>query len=107
MADQSLSLSFSSTLTREVSSIAGECVELGLHALFGDGLFKDIPLVSAAFAIYRICKSIREKYHISKLIAFLNEINKGIVDEEKRQEYRQKFNNRGKFRKAELMMNRR
>ena len=102
MTEQPLSLSFSNSLSREVSSITEEYVELGLDALVGDGLFKDIPIVSTAVAIYRIGKSIQGKHHIAKLIVFLNEINKGIADEQKRQEYREKFNSNEKFRDAEL-----
>lgn len=102
MEEQSLSISFSDSLTEEVSGIAGEYVELGLDALVEDGLFKDIPIVSTAVAVYRIGKSIRERHHIAKLISFLNEFNKGIADEEKRAKYRQKFISNEAFRNQEL-----
>lgn len=102
MEGQSLALSFSDSLTEEVSGITGEYVELGLDALVEDGLFKDIPIVSTAVAVYRIGKSIRERHHIAKLISFLNEINKGAADEEKREEYREKFAGNEKFRNQEL-----
>lgn len=85
-----------------MSGIAGEYVELGLDALVEDGLFKDIPIVSTAVAVYRIGKSIRERHHIAKLISFLNEFNKGIADEEKRAKYRQKFISNETFRNQEL-----
>ena len=85
-----------------MSGIAGEYVELGLDALVEDGLFKDIPIVSTAVAVYRIGKSIRERHHIAKLISFLNEFNKGIADEEKRAKYRQKFISNETFRNPEL-----
>lgn len=102
MEEQSLALSFSNSLTEEVSGITGEYVELGLDALVEDGLFKDIPIVSTAVAVYRIGKSIRERHHIAKLISFLNEINKGIADKEKRQNYREKFTSNEEFRNKEL-----
>lgn len=102
MNEQSLALSFGNSLTEEVSGITGEYVELGLDALIEDGIFKDIPIVSTAVAVYRIGKSIREKHHIAKLIAFLNEINNGIDTEEKRQNYREKFVSNEKFRNQEL-----
>jgi hypothetical protein len=102
MEKQSLALSFSNSLTEEVSGITGEYVELGLDSLVEDGLFKDIPIVSTAVAVYRIGKSIRERYHIAKLISFLNEINKGIADKEKRQNYREKFTSNEEFRNKEL-----
>ena len=102
MEEQSLALSFSNSLTAEVSGITGEYVELGLDALVEDGLFRDIPIVSTAVAVYRIGKSIRERHHIAKLISFLNEINKGAADEEKREQYREKFAGNEKFRNQEL-----
>ena len=102
MDEQSLSLSFGNSLTEEVSGIAGEYVELGLDALSEDGLFKELPFISSVMAVYRIGKSIRERHHVAKLISFLNEINKGIGDEEKRQKYRDKFASNEKFRNQEL-----
>lgn len=102
MDEQSLAKSFGDSLTEEVFGITGEYVELGLDALVEDGLFKEIPIVSTAVAVYKIGKSIRERHHITKLISFLNEINKGISDEEKRQSYRKKFTSNEKFRNQEL-----
>lgn len=102
MEEQSLSLSFGNSLTEEVSGIAGEYVELGLDAFTADGLFKELPFVSSVVAVYRIGKSIRERHHVAKLITFLNEINKGIVDEEKRRSYQEKFASNEKFRNQEL-----
>ena len=102
MEEQSLALSFSNSLTADVAGIAGEYVELGLDALVEDGLFKDIPMVSTVVAVYRIGKSIREKHHVAKLISFLSEINNGITDVEKREEYREKFASNEKFRNQEL-----
>jgi len=102
MEEQSLALSFSNSLTEEVYGIAGEYAELGLDAMAEDGLFKDIPIVSTAVSVYRIGKSIRERHHVAKLISFLIEINKGIADEEKRRDYREKFRSNEKFRNREL-----
>ena len=102
MNEQSLSLSFGNSLTEEVAGISGEYAELGFDALVEEGLFKDIPIVSTAAAVYRIGKRIREKHHVAKLISFLNEINNGIVDREKREAYREKFATNEKFRNQEL-----
>lgn len=102
MDEQSLSLSFGNSLTEDVAGIVGEYAELGLDALVEDGLLKDIPVVSTAVAVYKIGKSIHERHHVAKLVSFLNEINKGIADEEQRQKYREKFNGNEKFRNQEL-----
>lgn len=102
MDEQSLAKSFGDSLTEEVSGLVGEYAELGLDALVEDGLFKDVPVISTITAVYRIGKSIRERHHIAKLISFLNEINKGIANEEKREQYREKFTSNEKFRNQEL-----
>ena len=102
MEENSLSLSFSKSISDEMSGIVSEYTELGLDALLEDGVLKDIPIVSTAVSIYKIGKSFREKYHISKLVSFLDEINKGICDEVKRQEYQDKFYANEKFRNQEL-----
>ena len=102
MEEQSLSLSFGKSLTEEVSGIAGEYVELGFDVLLEDGLFKDIPVVSTAVSLFRIGKSIHERHHVAKLVTFLNEINKGIADEEKREKYREDFTTNEKIRNQEL-----
>lgn len=102
MDNQSLALAFGNSLTEEASEIAGEYVELGLDALTEDGLFKELPFVSSVVTVYRIGKSLRERHHVAKLISFLNEINKGIADEEKRQQYREKFTSNENFRNQEL-----
>lgn len=102
MDEQSLSLSFGNSLTEDVAGIVGEYAELGLDALVEDGLLKNIPVVSTAVAVYKIGKSIHERHHITKLVSFLNEINKGIADEEKREKYREDFTTNEKFRNQEL-----
>ena len=102
MDEQSLALSFSNSIAEDISGIVEEYAELGLDALVEDGIFKDIPIVSTAVAIYRIGNSIRERHHVAKLVSFLNEINKRIADEEKRQSYRGKFASNEKFRNQEL-----
>lgn len=102
MDEQSLALSFSNSIAEDISGIVEDYAELGLDALVEDGIFKDIPIVSTAVAIYRIGNSIRERHHVAKLVSFLNEINKRIADEEKRQSYRGKFASNEKFRNQEL-----
>lgn len=102
MDEKSLAISFGDSLTEEISSLVGEYAELGLDALVEDSLFKDVPVISTITAVYRIGKSFRERHHLAKLISFLNAFNKGIVDEEKRNSYREKFASNEKFRNQEL-----
>lgn len=102
MDEHSLAVSFGNSLTEDVADVVCEYAELGLDALVEDGLLRDIPLVSTAVTVYRIGKSIHERHHVAKLISFLNEINKGVADEEKRKNYQKKFANNENFRNKEL-----
>lgn len=61
--------------------------EFALDAVTNDGLLKDFPIVSTVVSIYKIGRTIRERSYIKKLMAFLVEINKGNIDDEKRRKY--------------------
>lgn len=102
MDDTSLSIAFGNSLKDEVASGISNLAEVGLDAIMDEGIFKDIPILSTAIAIYKIGSSIKERHNMKKLIVFLNEINKQIVSEERRSEYQQKFQGNEKFRNQEI-----
>jgi hypothetical protein len=100
--EKSLSTAFADSLKEESVACIGEYAEIGLDAIMEDGILKDIPIVSTAIALYKIGNSIKERHYLKKLLAFLNEINKGIADEQKRKDYQQKFQSNEKFRNQEI-----
>lgn len=103
MADiKSLSCAFSDTLNEDALSCVSEYAEMGLDAILEDGVLKEIPIVSTAVAVFKVSSSIKERDNIKKLIVFLDEMNKRIVDEEKRSKYRHHFKNDEKFRNKEI-----
>lgn len=102
MKEKSLSISFADSLTNDAISCVSSYVEIGLDAVMDDGILKDIPIVSTAIAIYKIGSSIKERHNLKKLLVFLNELNNGILDEQKRKEYQQKFQGNEKFRNREI-----
>ena len=102
MKEESLALSFEHSMTTEISDIVGQYAEIGLDAMIEDGIFRDIPIVSTFATVYRLGSNIRDKHAAVKLVAFLNEFSKGILDEEKRKEYQAKFASNEKFRNQEL-----
>ena len=102
MEKDSLALSFSDSLTEDVSAMVGEFAEIGIDAIMDEGLLKDIPFISTAVSMFHIGKSIRERYHIAKLKMFIEEFNQGIVNDRQREGYREKFRNNEKFRNQEL-----
>ena len=102
MEEKSLSIAFADSLAEESISCISEYAEIGLDAVMEDGILKDIPIVSTAVALYKIGSSIKERHNLKKLLAFLNELNNGILDEQKRKEYQQKFQSNEKFRNQEI-----
>ena len=102
MEEESLAISFSDSLTEEVSDFVGEFIEIGIDSMMDDGLTKDIPFLSTFTSIYKIGKTIRERHHLKKLAVFLNEINQGAANKEQRKSYREKFATKGKYRDSEL-----
>lgn len=102
MKEKSLSTSFADSLAEESISCIGEYAEIGLDSIMEEGVLKDIPFVSTAIALYKIGSSIKERHNLKKLLVFLNEINNGIVDEQKRKDYQQKFQSNEKFRNQEI-----
>ena len=102
MKDKSLSISFADSLAEESIACISGYAEIGLDAVMEDGILKDIPIISTAISLYKIGSSIKERHNLKKLLIFLNEINNGIIDEEKRQEYQNKFQSNEKFRNQEI-----
>lgn len=100
--EKTLSLALSETLKSESVACISELAEVGLDSILEEGLFKELPIISTAVAIYKIGGSIKDRHNLKKLMVFLNEINNGIADEQKRQDYRQKFISNDKFRNQEI-----
>ena len=102
MSDKSLSVAFGNFLSEEAVVCVSDLAEVGLDAILEEGVLKEVPILATAISIYKIGSSIAERHHLKKLLVFLDEINNGIVDESKRIEYRQKFEENKKFRNQEL-----
>lgn len=102
MEEKSLSVAFGDSLKEDSVSCISDLAEVGLDAIMEDGIFKDIPILSTAVAVYKIGSSIKERHNLKKLLVFLNELNNGIADEQKRKEYQEKFQGNEKFRNQEI-----
>lgn len=102
MEDKTLSLSFEKSLDSNMFDDIGEIADLGINLLMDNEILKNIPFVSTTMRIYHIGKTVHDRIYISKLIAFLNEINNGIADENERKKYQEKFKCNENFRNKEL-----
>ena len=57
---KSLSLALSETLKSESVDCISELAEVGLDSILEEGLFKELPIISTAVAIYKIGGSIKK-----------------------------------------------
>lgn len=102
MEEKTLSVALSETLKSESVDCISSLAEIGLDSILEDGLFKDIPIVSTVISLYKIGNSLKDRYNLKKTLIFINEINNGIANEEKRLEYCAKFKNNDNFRNQEI-----
>ena len=102
MSENNLQYSFRESLKKYGEPLVIDILESGLDANLNDGVIKEIPFISTAVSLYHIGKTVKERYHVRKMIEFIQEINKGIVTEYKLNEYKKKFDSQEKFRIKEL-----
>ncbi len=102
MKENDIVAAFGRSLKNDAISSSADLLEVGLDMLIDDGVLKEIPFISTTIGAYKIGKSIREIFHIKKLAVFIQEINKGIVSEEQRNDYIQKIENDPSKMKNEL-----
>lgn len=99
---KNLSLALRDSISEEASSTLTDLAEVGLDSVLDDGLFKDIPLISTAFSIYRIGRSVKERYYVKKLAQFVFSMNNGMADESFREYYKKKLEGDNKQRNQEI-----
>ena len=97
-----LTISLSDCFDKGLAEYVGEMPEFTLDMFLNDDTFKDFPFFSGISIVYRIGKGFSEFAHFKKLIAFINGINKGIVDEQKRSDYAYKIKTNEQFQNKEM-----
>ena len=102
MNENNLQYSFRESLKKYGQPLVIDILESGLDANLNEGVIKEIPFISTAVSLYHIGKTVKERYHVRKMVEFIQEINKGIVTEYKLNEYKKKFDSQEKFRIKEL-----
>lgn len=102
MKDLSLALSFSDSLSSDITDGLSEYAELGIDAIMEEGVLKELPIVHTVIALYRIGTSIRDRNNIKKLAVFIQQIRRGCADAEKRHKYREDFTTKERFRSQQL-----
>lgn len=102
MIEKCLSGSFGESLKENTVDIAIDYMEMGLDSVMEDGLLKDVPIVSTVVALYKVGNSFKERHNLKKLYIFIDEINKRIVNKERLNEYKEKFQANDKYRNKEI-----
>ena len=102
MNERTLSVALADSISDEVISCTGDIIEVGLDTIMNDGILKDVPILSTVISLYKIGDSIRERCNLKKIAVFVNELNKGIVSDRKKKEYREKFITNDKFRNQQI-----
>lgn len=78
---------FTQSFNNSVEDILIDMAEVSLDAIMDEGILKEVPIISTVVSAYKIGKSLKERSYIRKLAIFIQEINKDIADDKKRQEY--------------------
>ena len=102
MEDNNLSLALRNSISEEATNSLTEIAEIGLDSVLDDGLLKDIPVISTAFSLYKIGRSVKERHYVKKLAQFVCALNNGAVDEESREYYKRKLEGNDMQRNQEL-----
>lgn len=102
MDEKSLSVAFGESIKEISVEVVSDYAEIALDSVLEDGLLKDFPIISTVVALFKVGSSVLDRHNLKKLYIFLNEINKGIATEEKRENYKEKFKANDKFRNSEI-----
>jgi len=67
------------SISLDISSNAIELTEVAIDSVLDEGVLQDIPIINSLVGIYKVGKTITQKYYIKKIINFLNTF--GSIDE--------------------------
>lgn len=99
--NMSLIPSFKDSLLEGVD-IGTDLIEVGIDSCLDDGIIKDIPFVNTLVKLGNIAVSIRERHLLQKTLAFIQEINKGLVSDDDRSKHKEKLESNPKKMEKEL-----
>lgn len=93
---------FESSLFEQPIEVGSEFLEIGIDSVLKDGLLKDIPIVGTILGAGKFAQNLYDRNLIRQTVAFINEFNRGELDDEKLQKYRRKLARNPKFSEEEL-----
>lgn len=102
MENRDLPHALCDSITDETKSIVINISEIGLDSILGDGLLKEVPLLSTVTSLYKIGYTIKERHYIKKLAKFVQALNNGLAGDVQRKMFRDKILHDQKKSKKEL-----
>ncbi len=93
---------FSKSILNKGADISKDLAEIGLDSILNDGLLKDVPVISALTALFKMGKTISGSHFIKKLILFLYEFNNASIDSDKLELFKNKFESNKNYEKKVL-----
>jgi len=84
-----------SIISKEITHVTSDILEIGIDNFLEEGLLKEIPIVKSIIGVKNVGIAIRDKIFLKKIISFLFEIKS--IPEEKRKKFIKKLNNNSKY----------
>lgn len=99
---EKLTEDFSKSLFCNITDITEDYAEIGIDIFIENDLIKEIPIIKTLVNIFKIGKNIRDKNLLKQTLIFMQEFNKGNIEEEKLKKYKNEIENDRKKCEEEL-----
>ena len=93
---------FQDSLFTGISSAIPDIAELGIDSILNEGILKDLPMVSMFLGVKSAAQSLHDRNLLRQTLTFIDEFNKGNINEAKKQKYKKKIEDNPKKAEAEL-----
>lgn len=97
MKNNELIETFKNSITEEALDVVGDIAEAGVDALIENDVIDCIPIVKSIKAMFKFGIAVREWHLLKNTLAFLQELKRGDVDENKFRKYQKRLENKKKF----------
>lgn len=94
--------SFEKSLFSEGKELIKDIMEVGIDSILSEGLLKDIPIVNFFVSTKNIAQTLHDRNLLNQTLHFIQEFNKGNIDNEKYEEYKKKLYTNQKKAEKEL-----
>ena len=99
MEQTQLEATFSKELINPTLDLAPDYAEIGLDAFSSSDLFKEVPIVKTAIALFKTGLAVREWHFVKKILAFLKELHSNVSESEQARAFREQIDNDPTFRR--------